>query len=282
MKMIKTKMAMAVGAALVLQSNITNAAIFDFAGSFIFTDAAGDIKPADTNVTGQFNMSTGTGSFTSSQPFNGKIWSADVDVMYPAFVDDGMGGNAGYGTGDFSWTTESHTIQQWNDTNHTPGDFINTTCAIGVKIDVCGDLAAAGLLKKDWSVVSPSSFPALVTTYDFHMDNLGQFAAGTFFDWSTSNDIPVLALLQVTSQGFDADGNFFMTVAGMEADGVTPGGIPMKTDPFPDQTAEFGGTMTCRAGTGCPPPPTIPVPAAVWLFGSGLLGLVGVARRRKV
>ena len=27
--------------------------------------------------------------------------------------------------------------------------------------------------------------------------------------------------------------------------------------------------------------PPIPVPAAVWLFGSGLLGLVGVARRRK-
>lgn len=29
------------------------------------------------------------------------------------------------------------------------------------------------------------------------------------------------------------------------------------------------------------PPSEIPVPAAVWLFGSGLLGLVGVARRRK-
>lgn len=28
-------------------------------------------------------------------------------------------------------------------------------------------------------------------------------------------------------------------------------------------------------------PSTVPVPAAVWLFGSGLLGLVGVARRRK-
>ena len=27
-------------------------------------------------------------------------------------------------------------------------------------------------------------------------------------------------------------------------------------------------------------PPAVPVPAAVWLFGSGLLGLVGVARRR--
>jgi len=30
------------------------------------------------------------------------------------------------------------------------------------------------------------------------------------------------------------------------------------------------------------PPSAVPVPAAVWLFGSGLLGLVGVARRKKV
>lgn len=28
--------------------------------------------------------------------------------------------------------------------------------------------------------------------------------------------------------------------------------------------------------------PNVPIPAAVWLFGSGLLGLVGVARRKKV
>ena len=28
-------------------------------------------------------------------------------------------------------------------------------------------------------------------------------------------------------------------------------------------------------------PSAVPVPAAVWLFGSGLLGLIGVARRNK-
>lgn len=36
-----------------------------------------------------------------------------------------------------------------------------------------------------------------------------------------------------------------------------------------------------NAGAACGAPAVIPVPAAVWLFGSGLLGLVGVARRRK-
>ena len=28
-------------------------------------------------------------------------------------------------------------------------------------------------------------------------------------------------------------------------------------------------------------PTAVPLPAAVWLFGSGLIGLIGMARRRK-
>jgi hypothetical protein len=37
----------------------------------------------------------------------------------------------------------------------------------------------------------------------------------------------------------------------------------------------FGG------GDGIDPPAAVPVPAAVWLFGSGLIGLAGIARRRR-
>ena len=36
-----------------------------------------------------------------------------------------------------------------------------------------------------------------------------------------------------------------------------------------------------EAGAGAPVS-TVPIPAAAWLFGSGLLGLIGVARRKKV
>lgn len=48
-------------------------------------------------------------------------------------------------------------------------------------------------------------------------------------------------------------------------------GNPMPGGPFAGFNATFGGTAT-----------PVPVPAAVWLLGSGLLGLVGIGRRKKV
>ena len=43
-----------------------------------------------------------------------------------------------------------------------------------------------------------------------------------------------------------------------------------------DIASTFGGdTLIAKAG------PVVPVPAAVWLFGSGLIGLIGIARRKK-
>ena len=50
--------------------------------------------------------------------------------------------------------------------------------------------------------------------------------------------------------------------------------------------AHIGGFDTTNGVTsaqfaGSTPVPAVPVPAAVWLFGSGLIGLAGVARRKK-
>ena len=55
-----------------------------------------------------------------------------------------------------------------------------------------------------------------------------------------------------------------------------------------DCSGDAGATEGCNVLTsawfGAPegtPPAAIPVPAAVWLFGSGLIGLAGIARRKK-
>lgn len=83
----------------------------------------------------------------------------------------------------------------------------------------------------------------------------GQIAGIIDFDYGTTVNIKVIDVWDI-----NADGS------------LTGVGIPgMENGPFPGFNAQFNLTA---AGL-------VPVPAAVWLFGSGLLGLVGVARRKK-
>ena len=88
-------------------------------------------------------------------------------------------------------------------------------------------------------------------------------------DFGTSVEGNILGLSQAI--GFDATSQYVL---------FTPGG---------GITADF---LCPTTDGGCTPPDNdylvwkgevnpVPVPAAVWLFGSGLIGLVGIARRKK-
>ena len=101
--------------------------------------------------------------------------------------------------------------------------------------------------------------------YAFDIANMtdNQVAVGSLWSWSSShNDVSVLAVFDCTSdttcigQLFGADGNSF---GGMQT-GPTSGALPT-----------FNGTGNLSA---------VPVPASAWLMGSGLLGLIGLARRK--
>jgi hypothetical protein len=118
----------------------------------------------------------------------------------------------------------------------------------------------------------------------------GQVGAHMLFNWSTTVDIDVIVLWKMndswagtgTTSPFNLNtpnlaGNSASTVwsgVSIDADGDTFSGAKMVDGPFAGQSANFSVNGIVAQ------PATIPVPAAAWLLGSGLLGLVGVARRK--
>lgn len=77
--------------------------------------------------------------------------------------------------------------------------------------------------------------------------------------------------------GTDCIGNALSGGTPFTDDGIA--GSPMIDGPFPGLNVNFdigsGNSLTVLSVSA------VPVPAAVWLFGSGLLGLIGIARRRR-
>ena len=249
-------------------------------GRFDFKDAGGIVtSDGHDDVQGAFDMINGTGSFTTSTEFSGFLWNADVVEMNmnSSFVD-------GVGSADEA-NSFAFNVREF---------FSASQGSIS-----CVSVPTAGY--DDCAQYTDIAFEGKPGGTDFSYDYLlqpGQFAAHTLFDWSSSNDIPVLAIMQVTSTSGDPM-NPTMNVASVDLNGQITGnpfgtntdpsttalyGVPMydceaettpsvACGPFPTQTAIFSGTIV-------PESAVIPVPAAVWLFGSGLLGLVGVARRR--
>ena len=104
-----------------------------------------------------------------------------------------------------------------------------------------------------WAGTAPTGF----YRYNFSLTS-SQVAWGTQFDWNMSSTIPVLNIMTCTS--FAPGGS------------CTGTGTPMQTPPFQGQAPSFDGIVSNAS---------VPIPAAVWLMGTGLISLVGVGRFRK-
>jgi hypothetical protein len=153
----------------------------------------------------------------------------------------------------------------------------------GVAHSVSIVLNAAGMFGGPAALAATEGYDfnpkAAVTTYP-----LGPIpAATTTFNTGAGCDGLTLAT-QVNAYTINTNmANVFGTCApgGSVFADATPGD-PMTSSGFSGWNANFDiMTVTTTSFVPTPTGPVVPVPAAVWLFGSGLLGLAGIARRKK-
>ena len=127
---------------------------------------------------------------------------------------------------------------------------------------------SGGLVQVDFLMDININGSALSTSYRIEIDNTANSSA-------TSEDTARLLNPQPAPQLFDVGGiGYQILFNGFSRDG----GITFETEATlaeGDQTsAEIFATISQVA--------VVPVPAAFWLFGSGLIGLIGFARRKTV
>lgn len=179
-------------------------------------------------------------------------------------------------TGTVSWNLAAgHAVSDWTSNNYgymstaptaliantnTPQGFTGIGNALG-QIDIytaSANLALTGAAKTDMSInTSVTVNSSSNAFYDF----------GTWGDtWSNSHS---------TEATLGSSMAFYLVAGDYSAD-PEAGNVSRVQQFSGEWTLASNGLLTYSTAT----PPTVPVPAAVWLLGSALIGMVGVARRK--
>jgi hypothetical protein len=210
---------------------------------------------ASTDYTGPGSAVNVTASSTT--PFSGANWTAhDIQV---------------FTTGSYSFNT-----LLGGGANETGGPLLLTVGA--------GQLGMHMLF--DWGAVTNIDVAVLATTPNTanpfgHVfgPGVGQSTPGGVCATSQSNCLWTGPGYVGGSATNGPTGTTLWMLSSIDGNGDGIMGIPMPTGdasaPFAGFNANFNANLTPT------PDPVVPIPAAAWLFGSGLLGLVGIARRKK-
>ena len=268
-----------------------------------FADTSITAKGANqfqTPVSGTMAFDTFTGAGTATLvPFDFCSGTAPFEAssFNVQAIGDGMGGAGTLVMGNM--------LFNWNGNNGIPvsivmdaAGFFNATNAMWAdgtldQTDVAGIGAVPAsdgtYVNSTWGYLNVGPVPMATTEWNLTRSSSCATGVGNCMGVGTSGVLPLVADTAANTNEY------------AQGDGIGVGGVPMWDGPFTGFNINFditSLTMTnpdpaaggiapfCsfegNTGIICEPlAPPVPVPAAVWLFGSGLLGLVGVARRKK-
>ena len=282
---LSVAIATVMGAAVAPQAATAATVTADWSGVFTMLDGTGGALentslPKGTNrfqtaVNGTMTFDTVTGAGSATLvPFDffaGTLPAEAVGIELQS-IGDGMGGPGTLVLGNM--------LFNWNGNNGIPVSLVMDAAGFfggmqaGLTMD--GDLTQAevagfGAVPASDGTYTNASYqylglgPVPMATTEWNTSFAAGCAPGACMGVSPSGALPLVADTAANLNEF------------AQGDGVGIGGNPMADGPFTGFNANFDITsMTNIQMTS-----EGPVPAAVWLLGSGLLGLVGVARRRK-
>lgn len=256
---------------LTLAAPAIQAAVIDFhfTGQFTAVDPTGNVFDAQTPITSTFTYDTVTGIGESTALFVATFSFIGMDTAFHDISIERVSGTN---------LLLGNLLVDFGTTQGIPVSLVWDASGLFNAIDIglqAGDVISGTFLKRDGEtdVDVGSALPATDGTVDAFGNTLNQGPAPLAM--TTLNTTP---LCVPTSPG--SGECLFNPVTGAAPfidDGIA--GSPIIDGPFPGFNVNLdigsGNSLTVLNVS------SVPLPSAVWFFGSGLLGLVGIARRKK-
>jgi hypothetical protein len=242
-----------------------------------------------------------TQTFVGSQAFAGLILiSGDSNIGNPLDGSAGAPINANNSTWFNNILGSGTTVKIQND-NITQSGFVDSASAIhnfyNTQGGVSSSLVVAGTTINDALLTGVDLYISMLPSDDFTTPELNALSAylsggGSVFFMGEleGSDLPnirinsALTFLGSSMSILDASLDLgFTTTSNIDSDPLNAG---VSSFTFAASSAAVGGTSLIHSTNNTTiiayeDVAAVPVPAAIWLFGSGLFGFMGIARRKK-
>ena len=265
----------ALAATTIALSTSANAAVFEFhfTGQYTLIDSIGgyaDQQAISSTLT--YDDSSGAGfsagmTIANFDTFGATATIYDITLQRVSGTDWIIG----------------NMLADWNVNEGIPLSMVWDASGLFNAIDYglqAGDVISGTNLKRDGVSIfdvesaTPASDGLPYSSYDPLTDS---YETGTLSQGPAPLAVTTLNTSTLCSPGFDCIDNALSGGSLFTDDGIS--GSPMIDGPFAGTSVNFdigsGNSLEVLSVS------SVPVPAAVWLFGSGLIGLIGLARRKQ-